>query len=150
MIKKNMNIFTSNINADTADDTDFEDKLGLTLDDAFKQLHQEQLEKLTKLLEGFFYTKVFPLFMKFVHLEHGSLLQLPCETLDKILVDMVTLGEEEPYGVMGGTLVVHYVHRNSGKMNKSTRIGLFSLKPDITSTFELHLTLYHSTDVKPT
>ena len=64
MIKKNMNIFTSNINADKADDTDFEDKLGLTLDDAFKQLHQEQLENLTKLLEGFFYTKVFPLFMK--------------------------------------------------------------------------------------
>ena len=133
MIKNNMNIFTRNINADTPDDTDYEDKLGLTLDDAFKQLHQEQ---------------VFPLFMKFVHLEHGSLLQLPCETLDKILLDMVTLGEEEPYGVMGGTLVAHYVHRNSGKMNKSTRIGLFSLKPDITSTFELQLTLYPSTDVK--
>ena len=118
------------------------------MDDAFKQLHQEQLEKLTKLLEGFFYTKVFPLFMKFVQLEHGSLLQLPCETSDKILVDMVTLGEEEPYGVMGGTLVLHYVYQNSGKINKSTRIGLFSFKPDITSTFELHLTLYPSTDVK--
>ena len=147
MIKPNMNIFT-NINANTVKDTEVRDNLDLSLDDAFKQLKQEQLKNLTKLLEGYFYMKVFPLCVKLVHLEHGSFLELPYETLDKILVDMVTTGEEEPYGVMGGTLVVNYVHRNSGKLTKRTQIGIFPLKPDITTTFELHLTLYPSTDVK--
>ena len=39
MIKPNMNIFTNNISANTAKDTEVRDNLDLSLDDAFKQLN---------------------------------------------------------------------------------------------------------------
>ena len=124
------------------------DDLNLTLDDAFKLLEREQLENLTKELQGHFCTKVLPICAKMVHIEHGSLLDLPSDIMKKILVEMVALGEKEPYGVMGGTLVVNCVLETPANITKSTRIGRFPLKPELPSTFELHLTLFPSTQVK--
>ena len=83
------------------------DDLNLTLDDAFKLFEQEQLENLTEELQGHFCSKVFPICVKIVHLKHGSLLDLPSDIMKKMLVEMVGLGEKEPYGVKGATLVVN-------------------------------------------
>ena len=124
------------------------DDLNLTLDDAFKLLEREQLENLAKELQGHFCTKVLPICAKMVYLEHGSVLDLPSYIMKKILVEMVALGEKEPYGVMGGTLVVNCVLETPANITKSTRIGRFPLKPELPSTFELHLTLFPSTQVK--
>ena len=124
------------------------DDLIMTLDDAFKLLEQEQLETLTEELQGNFSSKVLPICAKMVYLEHGSLLDLSNDIMKKILVEMVGLGETEPYGVMGGTLVVNYVLETPDNISKSTWIGRFPLKPELPSTFELHLTLFPSTQVK--
>ena len=70
------------------------------------------------------------------------------DIMKKMLVEMVALGEKEPYGVTGGTLVVNFVLETPGNITKSTRIGRFPLKPELPSTFELHLTLSPSTQVK--
>ena len=143
MIKLNMKTFASKINEENANDN-----LDKMLDETFKLLEQEQMENLTQALNNHFLSKVLPLCVKVLDLELGSLLDLPGETLQQILCMMVFLGEKEPYGVKGGTLVVNFGFESSNSDNKSMRIGRFPLRPDITSTFELHLTMHPSTLVK--
>jgi len=158
MIKPTVDLFFNNAAADNTKDSTVVggDDLNQTLDYAFKLLEQDRLLKLMKVLKRTILTKVLPLCTKVLDFDNGSLLELPSDTLKNILVDMVSFGEQEPYGVMGGTLIVNfskteYVMENSDNSNTSlsfTKMGRFPLNPDITSTFELHLTLYPSNHVK--
>lgn len=136
------------------------DELDQTLDHAFKLLEQERLQKLKKGMKRTIFAKIIPLCNKVLDLDNGSTLELNYDTLDTILVDMINLGEREPYGVLGGTLFVNFGKNefpSSSENNNSsglrlTKIGRFPLNTDtrshVTSTFELHLTLYPSTHVK--
>eukprot|EP00091_Calanus_sinicus_P000467 TRINITY_DN10399_c0_g1_i2.p1 TRINITY_DN10399_c0_g1~~TRINITY_DN10399_c0_g1_i2.p1 ORF type:complete len:120 (+),score=28.75 TRINITY_DN10399_c0_g1_i2:379-738(+) len=81
---------------------------------------------------------------------------MPTDTLQRVLLDMVNLGEQEPYGVMGGTLILNFGNADCGNGNLDvfneslgfSKIGRFPLNTSVTSTFEFHLTLYPSTHVK--
>jgi len=158
MIKPTVDLFFNNAAADNTEDSTVVggDDLHQTLDYAFKLLEQDRLLKLMKVLKRTILTKVLPLCTKVLDFDNGSLLELPSDTLNNILMDMVSFGEQEPYGVMGGTLIVNfsnteYVMDNSDNSNTNlsfTKMGRFPLNTDITSTFELHLTLYPSNHVK--
>jgi len=69
---------------------------------------------------------------------------VPPETCRMMLQEMVTLGEREPYGVRGGTLVVLFVDR----LGKPHKIGRFPLDPDTISTYEIQLTLHEDKHFK--
>jgi len=69
---------------------------------------------------------------------------LPQEASWKMLQEMVILGEQEPYGVRGGTLVVLLMDR-LGKVHKICR---FPLDPDTISTYEIQLTLHEDKHFK--
>ena len=111
--------FASNINEENTGDN-----LDKMLDEAFKLLEQDQKENLTQALNNHFLSQVLPLCVKVLDLELGSLLVLPGETLQQILCRMVSLGEEEPYGVKGGTLVVNCEFESPRLANKSIKIHL--------------------------
>ena len=153
MIKPTVDLFFNNPAANNTKDSTVVvgDDLDQTLEYAFKILEQERLLKHKKVLK-----RTCPLCMKVLNFDNGSLLELPSDTLNNILEDMVNFGEHEPYGVMGGTLIVNfskteYVMDSSDNSNTClsfTKMGRFPLNPDITSTFELHLTLYPSNHVK--
>eukprot|EP00092_Neocalanus_flemingeri_P038690 GFUD01042125.1.p1 GENE.GFUD01042125.1~~GFUD01042125.1.p1 ORF type:complete len:197 (+),score=46.16 GFUD01042125.1:227-817(+) len=152
-----VNLILNNIAVDTTKELTVDgDDLDQDLDHAFKLLEQERFVKLMNVLKRTILAKVLPLCPKVLNLDNGSLLEMPSETLKNILGDMVHLGEQEPYGILGGTLMVNfgkteYVTDNSDSVNSSssfTKVGRFPLNPDITSTFELHLTFYPSTQVK--
>ena len=158
MIKPTVNLFINTTAVGTTEDCDdyADDNLDQALDDASKLLEQERSLKLMKILKLIILAQVLPLCTKICDLDNGSLLELPSDMMNNILKDMVNLGEQEPYGVPGGTLVVNiekteYVMNNSDNINTSlslTKIGRFPLNPEITSTFELHLTLFPSTQLK--
>ena len=85
----------------------------------------------------------------------GALFEISSDILDSIVTNMINLGEQEPYGALGGTLVVYIGQRanNSGEGNekqstKFSKVGSFPLNPYITSTFELHLILNPSNHIK--
>ena len=151
-----MNLNLNNTVVNTKDCSETGDDLDQTLDYAFKLLEQERLLKLMKVLKRTILGKVLPLCTKVLGLDNGSLLELPSKTLKNVLVDMVNLGEQEPYGVQGGTLILYfgnaeYIMDNSDNICNSlsfTRMGRFPLNMYITSTFELHLTIYPSTHLK--
>ena len=143
MIQPTMNNFACNINEENTSDN-----LDKMLDDAFKLSEQDQLQNLTQSLTQHFLSKVLPLCVKVLDLELGSLLDIPGDALQQILWEIVFQGEKEPYGVKGGTLVVNFETDSSNSDNKIMRIGRFPLRPDITSSSELHLTMHPSTLVR--
>ena len=145
-------------NSDDAKDVVFVgDNLDLSLEVAFKQFEQERLNSLMQVLKKTMVGKVIPrCCSKVLGLDDGSLLDMPTDTLKSVLLDMVNLGEQEPYGIMGGTLILNFGNADCGSGNSDvinnslslTKIGRFPLNTSVVSTFELHLTLYHSTHVK--
>jgi len=89
-------------------------------------------------------------------LGRGSSVEVSEDTLESVVSELVLLGEQEPYGVIGGTLILNYgsiLKEKSEKGNESqipkiVKIGKFPLGLGLASTFELHLTLYPSNHVK--
>ena len=83
-----------------------------------------------------------------------SSLVIPEDTLHVLIGDMINLGEQEPYGVNGGTLVVHFGTNDfveiSNKENNNVQeiIGKFNVCPNTITTFQLHLTVSPSTNMK--
>ena len=75
-------------------------------------------------------------------------LDLPTPTLQQILNQMIILAEREPYGVRGGTLVVMFSPSTTSPSTPPTKIGRFPLDPTTVSTYELHLTLQSTNQVK--
>jgi len=76
-------------------------------------------------------------------------MELPKSTLNKILKQLVNLGESEPYGVRGGTLVVMFCSSSSTHSNLApVKIGKFPLDPQTVSTYELHLTIKSTNQLK--
>ena len=75
-------------------------------------------------------------------------LDLPTPTLQQILNQMIILAEREPYGVRGGTLVVMFSPSTTSPSTHPTKIGRFPLDPTTVSTYELHLTLQSTNQVK--
>jgi len=154
MCKPTMNPALNN-SVDTEVDNFAGDNLNNSLEDAFKLLEQERLISLMQVLRRTIIAKVIPCCTKVLDLE-GSLLELPGDMLKNMLLDMVHLGEQEPYGVKGGTLILKFGNaepgieslENPSETLNFTKIGRFPLNPAVTSTFELHLTLYPSTCVK--
>lgn len=154
MCQPSMN-HVSNCSVDAKDVVSGDD-LDLTLEFAFKQFEQERFKSLMQVLKKTMLGKVIPRCTKVLNLDDGSLLDLHTDTLKSVLMDMVNLGEQEPYGVMGGTLIINFGNADSGIGNSDvinnslsfTKIGRFPLNTSVTSTFELHLTLYPSTHVK--
>ena len=92
-----------------------------------------------------------------MNLDIGSCLEIPEDSLDDIIDDVIHLGEEEPYGVNGGVLVVHF-GSNEEELRESVdnvndnqvpvRIGKFDISSSTISTFQLHLMLIPSTNLK--
>ena len=75
-------------------------------------------------------------------------MDLPTPTLNHILNQLVLLAEREPYGVRGGTLVVMFSPPPTSPNTTSIKIGRFPLDPTTVSTFEIHLTLQSTNQVK--
>ena len=76
-------------------------------------------------------------------------MSLPTTVMNHILNQMVTLAEQEPYGVKGGTLVVMFSPSlTSPTYPTPIKIGRFPLDPTKVSTYELHLTLQLNCAVK--
>ena len=76
-------------------------------------------------------------------------MELPKSTLNKILKQLVNLGESEPYGVRGGTLVVMFCSSSSTQSSLApVKIGKFPLDPQTVSTYELHLTIKSTNQLK--
>ena len=83
-------------------------------------------------------------------MELGPLItmDLPTPTLNHILNQLVLLAEREPYGVRGGTLVVMFSPPHTSPNTTPIKIGRFPLDPTTVSTFEIHLTLQSTNQVK--
>ena len=75
---------------------------------------------------------------------------MSCDLLNNLASELVYLGEQEPYGVMGGTLILNFgsiIKERSTKgaeieSPKFIKIGNFPLEENLVSTYELHLTLF--------
>jgi len=130
------------------------DDFDYSMENAFKQLAKERSFELMEELKTSFYNRIIPRFIKVLNLDSRSLFELPKSTLLKVLKGMVTLGEQEPYGVKGGTLVVNFggagmvVGEDDDEevdANSLTNVGKFPLNSSVISTFELELILFPST-----
>ena len=118
------------------------------LDELFKDLEVERLagnmELLTRNLK-----QVLVRCSKVLDQGSNTTLSLPTTIMNHILNQMVTLAEQEPYGVKGGTLVVMFSPPStSPTFPTPIKIGRFPLDPTKVSTYELHLTLQENCTVK--
>ena len=123
----------------------------LDMSNLFKMMEEERISKLRRSLRKLFKSKVIPLCSKNLNLETGSVMELQEESLDDIINDMIDLGEQEPYGVNGGTLCLHFGSTPADLENTPSaenRVGKFQICPANVSTYELHLTLVPSTNLK--
>lgn len=107
----------------------------------FKHVQEERLSKLLSALSGSVMSAVIKCLSKVVEVDEVN---VPPSTIQEILTEMVRLGELEPYGVRGGTLVVLFEDR----LGKKHKIGRFPLDPDTISTYELQLALYENKEFK--
>ena len=127
------------------------------IDNAFQFIEYERVKKLRQTLRRLFKSKILPVCSKNMNLDVGSSLEIQEESLDDIIEEVILLGEEEPYGVNGGVLVVHF-GSNEEELTESVdnvndnqvpvRIGKFDISSNTISTFQLHLTLIPSTNLK--
>ena len=131
--------------------------LDVSLDFAFKLMEEERLAGLRKTLWELVTTKVIPLCSKNLRLDSGSVLEFQEDTLELVISDMIKLGESEPYGVNGGTLVINFGgeerHPTPGETTGRSdlgpvRLGKLPICPANIATYELHLTLIPSTNIK--
>ena len=125
------------------------------LDETFRIMEEERVKQLRRGLRKLFTTRVLPVCAKNLNLDEGSTIEIPDESFDDILDDIIDQGEQEPYGVNGGTLVVNVGTSHDNQDTNTTvihgsavRAGKFIINPDNVSTFELHLTLVPSTNIK--
>jgi len=138
---------------------DVDDVNGKSFDDidsAFELFEKERLLDLSNEVKKTMRERIIPRCTKVLSLGSGSSVEVSEDTLDNVVSELVLLGEQEPYGVMGGTLILNYgsiLKEKSEKGNESqipkiVKIGKFPLGLGLASTFELHLTLYPSNHVK--
>jgi len=112
------------------------------IDDAFRLLESERLATLmTKSLN-----QVLTRCSKVLELGNQAKMNLPSHVKKNILDQLVLLAENEPYGVRGGALVVMF--SPSPTSPNPIKIGRFPLDSSVVSTFELHLTLQPTRQVK--
>ena len=124
------------------------------LNEAFKFIEKERDCCLREALRTLLLSKVIPECSTNMSLD--NVLMIPDETVDAIIGDMINLGEQEPYGVNGGTIVVHFGNSEkdlaelSKKENNNFQeiVGKFKVNPNTITTFQLHLTLIPSTNMK--
>lgn len=118
-----------------------------SLDDAFQHLEKERLAALFKILTRTLNQVIYRC-SKVLELGPQIMMDLPTPTLENILNQMVLLAEREPYGVRGGTLVVMFSPLPALSNTAPIKIGRFQLDPTTVSTYELHLTLQPSNQLK--
>jgi len=125
------------------------DTFNQSLDEAFQHLEKERLAALMKILTRTLMNQVLYRCSKVLELGPMITLDLPTPTLHQILNQMIILAEREPYGVRGGTLVVMFSPSTTPNSSTTpTKIGRFPLDPTTVSTYELHLTLQPTSQVK--
>ena len=129
--------------------------LDTSLELAFRLVQEERAEKLRARLRGFLRAAVLPLVAASLGLDAGSVVEVPEETLEEITAAMVQLGEQEPYGIDGGTLLVHWGseprHLEAGadcEAQQLRGVARAAVSPRHTPTHELHLTLLPSARVQ--
>lgn len=105
------------------------------------QIQKQRLESLVSILEKAVMKVVMNSTAKVMEVDNVLMSSTAITTL---LKDIVELGESEPYGVRGGTLVVMFVDR----LGKTHKIGNFALDPTTISTYELHVKLIEDEHVK--
>jgi len=126
------------------------------IDSAFELFEKERLLDLSNEVKNILRAKIIPRCTEVLSLGSGSSVEVSEDTLSNVVSELVLLGEQEPYGVMGGTLILNYgsiLKEKSDKGKESqipkiVKIGRFPLRQGLASTFELHLTLYASTHLK--
>ena len=96
------------INKEEDSDSGLGADLDTSLELAFRLVQEERAEKLRARLRGFLRAAVLPLVAASLGLDAGSVVEVPEEALEEITAAMVQLGEQEPYGIDGGTLLVHW------------------------------------------
>jgi len=131
---------------DTWDDSSL--NLEQSLDEAFQHLEKERLAALFQILTRTLKNQVLYRCSKVLELGPQITMDLPTPTLNHILNQMVLLAEREPYGVRGGTLVVMFSPPPTSSNTTPTKIGRFPLDSTTVSTYELHLTLQSTNQVK--
>jgi len=118
------------------------------LDELFKDLEVERLACNMELLKRSL-KQVLVRCSKVLDQGSNTTMNLPTTIMNHILYQMVTLAEQEPYGVKGGTLVVMFSPPStSPTFPTPIKIGRFPLDPTKVSTYELHLTLQENCAVK--
>ena len=111
------------------------------------QLEEERLARLLEIFNDIFRKKI--LISGTMGVQLDVLMIVPGTILKHLVREMMILGEQETYGVGGGTLVVNLTNPCESIINSgSIHLGRFPLDPDIASTFELHLTIQPSNQVK--
>lgn len=137
-------------------DVDINGKSFDDIDSAFELFEKERLLNLSNVMKKTMRENIIPRCTKVLSLGSGSFVEVSEDTLNNVVSELVLLGEQEPYGVMGGTLILNYGSILKEKSEKGTesqipkivKIGKFPLGLGLASTFELHLTLYPSNHVK--
>lgn len=119
---------------------DHEDELARR-EDVLEDLEQERLSCLLVALRNTVFKQVLKRIEKIAEIDQVLIHQQ--DTL-KILQEIVYLGEREPYGIRGGTLVVLFSDC-SGTVHK---IGRFPLDAGTVPTYQLHLTLRENKNFK--
>lgn len=130
--------------------------LDVSLDFAFKLMEEKRIEELRKMLRNLVTTKVIPFCSKNLRLDAGSSLEFQEDALELIISDMIRLGEREIYGINGGMIVINFGdderHLTPGEMSGDAsgvrRLGKLPICTDNIATYELHLTLIPSTNIK--
>ena len=145
----NIKVFTKEIDDMMVVDLEVTDNQILSpqeLDSAFKNLEEERLKELHKKLRKFFTTKVVPLCNKNLNADDESTLRFVKGTIKCIISDMIKLGENELCGIDGGLVVINL----GGDLSdlKPTRIGVLPINHEFCPSYELHLTLIPSNDMK--
>lgn len=106
-----------------------------------QQIQKQRLESLVAILEKAVMKGIMNVLAKVVEVDN---VLMPSTAITTLLKEIVELGESEPYGVRGGTLVVMFVDR----LGKTHKIGKFALDPTTISTYELHIQLFEDKHVK--
>ena len=127
-----------------------------TLDFAFKLMEEKRIEELRKMLWKLITTKMIPFCSKNLRLDTGSSLEFQEDALELIISDMIRLGEREIYGINGGMIVINFGdderHLTPGEMSADAsgvrRLCQLPICTDNIATYELHLTLIPSTNIK--
>merc|ERR1712228_404899 len=121
------------------------------LETTFQLIQKERMEGLMNLTRSTLLNDIIPLLLEELKISE-SLLGISNDLITNIVTDIVNTGEQELYGVRGGTLVV-YMGNKKSELGRSTRtnigdtrtkLGAYKFDASIISTYELHLTIFPS------